>query len=525
MKKPKGILTNALLATSLATGIGACSNFENNLENRLMDEGFTKEQAEVGAAVALRRAFTEKTDKEDGTATYSLTLAGIKDEDILEVVDSVHDDLVDTLKFDGDIEWQKFKTITGMGEHLQKQEKVFKYHGDMLRKKVLHRKFEELVNPMQRGSGYYNPYSDYGSSYQQPQQGPKDPFGTKEEERYSIAAIFPMGQKEADFEAEYVKSARKRGELGEQKAIVEEIIQMYTFYEKVANPQYVIDKGEKKFIHRQRKAGLRITAYNLDNDKEKKPDYIEVFRMMADGKQESKPAVRIFKPDGRGMLEVVVADRDFENEAGYGVPDYVGRKFGVESARELMELPDLINFIFQKKIDEETMEGPKLTEMNKLYITKAGTLPMTPYEINQDGWEQYLPDYKKMPSGMPNSFNVHIMRDLKPEENDHTKQSEIKWIALQYESGGRVVEFYRPKDKFRGKKFRVSVEGNRISFTADDGKIESYDVKSAIEDKPYRIDFDRNPFKRWEIVDRDEDGKHFEAKRERAKTDDIIPKK
>ena len=115
------------------------------------------------------------------------------------------------------------------------------------------------------------------------------------------------------------------------------------------------------------------------------------------------------------------------------------------------------------------------------------------------------------------------MPDEMGEEEKHHAHLSLKWIALEYNVGSRVVEFYRPKEEFRNKNYRINVNGRRVTLIEEDGRIRSLDIKAVIEDTPYRIDFDRNRWKRWEIKDKDGDEKCYECKRERARTDDVIP--
>lgn len=507
----------------LGANPGSCENWQTTLEDKIVEKSYTREQAEVGAAEGLKRVFTEKIEKDDGAVAYKLNYDVVKDSEILQIVEEMYDDIKEMLEIRGNIHWLKYLKNTGEGEHLQKQEKIYKYHLDVLRNKVLHRKFEELIGQSSRDDSYlYSPYSS-----------PKNQFKVKEEEKYSLATVFPLNREKKEFDANYIKKARERGDFKDSKKKVEEILTRYEFFEKVPNPQYVVDYGENKWLFKKRVAGLKIIAYSLDDNKDKKADYIEVFRLKKEETSESKPAVKIFKSSGSNSLDVIVADCDFEGEGGYGMPDYVGRHYFIKTARDLMEYSELLDFIFQKKKEEEKREWPELKEMNKLYIAKVGTLPMAHYDCKNGCWDRFLPEYKTGPGGKQNIFTVHIKRDiigkdiidnLDEEDKAHMKFS-LKWIALQYGGGSRVVEFYEPKKEFRNKKFSVNVSGRNVSLTGEDGQIKSYDVNAITEDKPYQIDFDRNPYKRWEIRDKDGDGKCYECKRERARPEEVIPKK
>lgn len=522
MSRLKNFFRNATLALGFTVAAAGCQNWETNLEDKLVTKGFTEEQAEVGAAVGLRRVFTEKVEKDDGTVTYTLNYDGIKSSEVLQVIEEMYADIEWMLEFEGSIGKMKYLQNTGRGEHYRKQLKIYKYLKDVLREKVLHQKFKKLVG--QR--------SQYGYGHSFRKHLPEDQFKVKEKEKCTLGTIFPLNRKEAEFDADYVKKARERGDLKDSKKKVEEISTRYEFLEKVLNPQYVVDYGEEKWIFKKRTAGLKIESFNLDNDKERSVDYIEVFRLKKDGKPESKPAIKVFKSSRSDSLEVIVADRDFEGEGGYGKPDYVGKRHSIKSGRDLVELSKLIDFIFQKKKDEEKRQVPELQEMNKLHIVKAGTLPMTPYDCKNGCWDRFLPDYKKGPGNHPSRYEVHVRMDIPDnvdKEDSHHMSFPLKWIALEYSGGSRVVEFYKPKKEFENKKLKVDVDWrsgiSTVRIEDEKGQIKNYDVKAIIEDKPYRIDFDRNQHKRWEMLDKDGDGKCYECKREKAKPERIIPER
>ncbi len=497
----KRFLKNIAVTVSMAAlAITSCDNFETKVEKSLSAKGMTKEQAEVAAAEALRGMFTRKVEKEDGTVTYEMNYSGITDEDILYTVERMHQDLSDALKPDGDILFQKYLKNTGMGDHLALQEKVFKYHTDMLRKKVLHQKFEKLVNG-ESAQGYFDPYS------------------IPEDRRYSLATTFPLNQEEQEFDAGYVKTARNAGKLKDKSAVVEEITQQIMFLEKMPNPKYSFDKGESEWIYVPRKMGIRAISYNLDNDDEKEADYVEIYRIKEDGKTETKPAIKVFKPNGVGSLELILADQDNEGQPGYGIPDHVGNIKDVASGWDVFSLQNIIDLVFKRP--DSTSRESDMTGINKLYVTRAGTIPMGEYELKPDGWESDVPDYKPGQLQRKGSFTVHLKTAKKASKE--SPPGDLEWIAVEYSGGSRVVEFYRPNSKFTGKNYTFTANGRKISVTKEDGRIEQYDLQAIVEDMPYRIDFDRNKQKRWEIRDKDNDKIHYEAKRERAATGKLIP--
>ena len=91
-------LKTALTAFGAVTLLGACENFEFLHEKELKEQGFTQEQAEVGAAEGLRKLFSEEEELESGKTSYKLQYGGISDEDVLFTVKSIRIDLEKMLK-------------------------------------------------------------------------------------------------------------------------------------------------------------------------------------------------------------------------------------------------------------------------------------------------------------------------------------------------------------------------------------------------------------------------------------------
>ena len=491
-------LKTALTAFGAVTLLGACENFEFLHEKELKEQGFTQEQAEVGAAEGLRKLFSEEEELESGKTSYKLQYGGISDEDVLFTVKSIRTDLEKMLDVHDDLPGAKFLKNTGLQPQLEQQEKIFQYHEERLQLKVLHRTFDKLIQG-------------------KPASSRSTPGNVSEEEYYSLADSFPF-QPLPEFSAEYVQSARdKQGNLPSEM-LVEDFREYASFYEKEPNPEYQIDKGKEPERLVQRKREVRITSYNLDGDKEKIPDYIEVFRLK-DGNPEPLPAIKVFKPNGTGDLEIVVADDDQQGELGYGIPDEVEEVQRIESGRDLKET-ELIDFIF-KRVQKMPREYPEGEEINKLYIVKSGTAVLESYEIKEEGWESFLPDYHSISprinsKGKVNKrITVYVKTEMN-EEEDHDF-APIAEIALYYEVDARVMEFYKPNEKFAGKKYRITAQGRDVEVRDEEGQIKKYDVKALLQEKPYRIDFDRNQEKRWEILDKNSDGKQYEAKREIAR--------
>ncbi len=503
MKFPKK--TIAAFGLLAASAIG-CNNYEAICEKKLQDEGFTQEQAEVLTAVSYRNLFTDELKDPNGTATYNLNYGAITEEDIFRTVKKTHNDLEQALDPDQlNMLDLKYYLNTGIGKHVLKQEQVYKYLEDTLSKKVLHSKFKEMMREKQDFS-YYNPYK------------------IKEDDKYSIATTFPFKEDKIEFEAKYVKIARSQGKFKDPSTVVEEVTDVEKFYEKVKNPKYpVLDKNEK-FIYKERKMGLKMISYNLDDDKEKTPDYIEAYRLKENGKSETMPSIRVFKPNGSGDLEIVLADADFEGEKGYGIPDYLQQARNIESANDLYA-SDVIDYIFKDMKKNKDMPNFN-EELNKIYIVKTGETSVEKYEINPEGWESYLPDYKSAKKHQFSSKFISYIKSKNKPSDEKDGISDIEWIAKSYNDKSRAVEFYRINEKFKKDYTFPKYLGSSktIELMDKEGQVHEYALDVVIEKIPFRIDFDRNAEKRWEIIDKDNDKKHYEAKKEVSTSSEIIPK-
>ncbi len=472
-----------------------CDSFDSLSEEKFKKNNWTQEQSEVGTAIAYRRPFTEEVKQEDGTEIYKITYGGITEEDVLISVRSTHQDLEEILNSELDVPTLKYFQKTGMGEHLVKQERIYNYLEDTLTKAVLHKKFLEFAQ-QQTGSSY-------------------DPLNVSESDKYSITTIFPINQKEMEFDIEYVQSARSSGKLKDQSNIVESLLEEYSFFEKVQNPKYPRYDKYNEWIFKKRTINLLITSYNLDNDPEMEADYIELFRVKPDKTKESMPAIKVFKPNGTGPLEVLVADKDVEGVEGFGIPDLVERE-PITTGIDLL-YSYATEFIF-KDSKKEKPYIPEESNPDDVYVVRTGTVLAEKYDINPTGWESYLPNYKSGKNAK--KFSVHIK--LTGEDEDETRN--IEWIAKQYPDTSRTIEFFKPNDTFEGESYsQIKTNGNLVSAMDETGQIKQYNVDALIEDKPFRIDFDKNKQKRWTILDQDDDREHYEAKKEVTYPESVIP--
>lgn len=506
----KKTLKNLLLTSGLGiVGLVGCDNYDSLHEEEMKKRGHTQEEAEVLTAASYRRGLAKEAKNPDGTAEYVLHYKVLSNEDLLKVVEETHKDLVDLKENITNLGDLKYLRNTGFGEHILKQEKIFKYHRDMLCRKVLHNKFKEMA-----GEGDYS-YHWYGYN---------NGDDLKKDERYSLATILPLNQEKLEFDADYVKNARGSGKLKDPAAVVEEVIEKKKFFTKVRNPNYPLTDRSSETALKEIKLGLKATSLNLDDDDDKNTDYIEIYRIKSNGKTESKPAIKVFKSrNGSGPLEVVVADKDLEGQPGFGMPDLVDEYPGITAGSDALKLEELTDYIFQD-LKKPDLKMPDLKDLNKVYIVKTGVIPAEKYDIKKDGWESELPDYKSPHQNA--RVWAHIMLDTDDEEMDEEmRRGKIKWIAQEYPGGKRVVEFYRPNESFSKEEYQVqNIRGRIVSLIDSNGHIIQREVSAICEKKAFRIDFDRNQEKRWQIVDLDNNKKHYEAKLEVAWPWEVIPK-
>lgn len=514
LKKIGAILVAALpLLTQ-----GCIETYESKLEKKLQEKGYTREQAEVGVIMGQRMLFMAETKKlkaEDGTATYEYVFnhSGVTINDMREKVDEVVSDLEEILSHKNDLKYEKFLDSFKLRGSCEKQLKVFKYLQETIGLNQLHNKFNDFMGT-------------------RPQAHNQDPHAVRQDEAYSLSSLLPRTQKDDFiFDAKYVQDARAAGKLSNSACIVETVERKMNFQEKINNPDYPLKDKNKQFIFKERSQSVRAISYCLDDNEEKLPTYVEVYRINETGVQESKPAIKIFRPINKPTLQVIVVDKDRETDKkGHGKPDYVLWLNDITRGSDILKHQELLGMIFQ--VDDKP-PVPKITASEKeLQIVETGKHYYSQFELTKDGWERFLPDYKNAQRSVTihikyKPFSIDELAKIQQSpESASAKAREIEWIAKEYSGWERIVEFYRPADSIKNRKIvRANIINNKeIEVFEKGAPAQKYTLDDALEQRPYRIDFDVSE-KRWSIIDRDNNGNHYEAKQEISKPDNLnLPK-
>ena len=509
LKKIVGRLGKAFVFGALL-GTGCFETYETKLEDALKKKGFTDEQAKVGVVMGERMLFMREVKEqrdEDGTVSYKYELAhiGVNINDSLEKIDEIVADLEGILSHKNSVREEKFIDKFNLRGQLEKQQKIFAYLHDSLTQRQLFNKFNDLM-----GTRQPMPISD--------------PHFVRPDEAYSLGSLLPPASAadELLFDAKYVQDSRKNGKLNESSLIVEKVEYSVNFQDKIPNPDYPHKDPNSMFIFKERTRKILILSYNLDGNSGKTANYIEAYKLNDAGVRESKPAIKLFRPLNSSDLQVLVADKDPEaDKKGFGKPDLVDQVFGISVGSDLIKIRnDLLEYVF-KQVDKPPV--PKIDEsVNDIYFVETGKHNFAQYEIDKNGWENFLPDYKR--SSVQDSFDIYVKFEsslndeaeiIKLKKDRKPVPRKIEWIAK--------VEFYKPSDIIKDGLFTAvrKQRNNELEFWQKGKPTTAYSIDDVMQEKPFRIDFDYSAEKRWSIVDQDNDWAHYEAKQELRRPDNL----
>ncbi|MBI4140922.1 hypothetical protein HY485_03745 [Candidatus Woesearchaeota archaeon] len=494
-------------------GLGIPVTYDSLLEQRLKEKNFSPEQARVGVVMGERALFLKEikdVNEDQGTATYryKFNYSGITIADMLDTFNGMLNDMDDALSRKNELRWEKYLDHFKLRDVLEKKRIAVTYIRDTLAHRQLYNEFRDLMGL-------------------RPKQITKDFHKIQTDETYSLAALLPDSAKELVFDAKYVQDARRAGKIADERNIVESITQDIAFYERIPNPDYPMKDPNKEYIFKKRDRRIKIISYNLDDNTEKNPTYIEVYRLRTDGTRETLPAIKIFKSATSSTLDVLVADKDKEDDKkGFGKPDFVSGISGITIGSDLQRHhQNVIEYIFQ---ENDVPPLPTIKTTTEAHIIETGKYPFAQHEIKAEGWQNEVPDHKQ--SEFNNNYRVHIK--LEDAQNDEEEQNEqhykkkprkIEWIAKAYRGvDGRIVAFYKPSDSIKDHAV-TDIKGTATELELHElGKpIEKYSLEYLVKEKPFRIDFDYSSEKRWSIIDKDNDGTIYEAKQEIRKPDDL----
>ncbi|MBI4142165.1 hypothetical protein HY484_04525 [Candidatus Woesearchaeota archaeon] len=498
-------------SSSIASLFASATTYETRLEQQLRNKGFSEEEARVGVIMGERALFMKEikdVDKNQGTIAYKyeFNYGGITIADMLETFTTMANELDEALSHKNSLKWEKFLDYFNLREQLEKKRTAITYIRDVLAQRQLHNEFRDYMGL-------------------RPKQIRKDAHKNLQDETYSIGLFLPGNENEMTFDAKYVQDARRAGKLTDERNIVESMTRDIMFHEKIPNPDYPIKDPNKEYIFKKRTRRLQIISYTLDDNTDKKPTYIEAYRLKQDGTRETHPALKIFKSTSSSSLDVLVADKDKEdNKKGFGKPDMVRPISGITTGSELQHnYPDIIEYLFK---EEDVPPIPTIQTTTEAHIIETGKYPFAQYEIKQEGWQNEVPDHKQ--SEITNNYRIHvkleeITQDDIEQNNPHTKKPrKIEWIAKSYRGiDGRIVKFYKPSNNIKDNTV-IDIKGTATELELHEPHkpIQKYPIEYLLQEKPFRIDFDYSPERRWLILDRDGDGT-YEAKQEIRKPDNL----
>ncbi len=320
-------------------------------------------------------------------------------------------------------------------------------------------------------------------------------------------AIYPLAEPKENitFKPDYVLEAKESKEL-------ERIELTWDLQREVENPDYPNIDPVKKKIWKAEKYCLRILAFDI-SPFDRKPDYVEVYRIDKEGNQEEHPIISVFHVDGEQNLSLAVIDLDQKGEIGFGIPD-------IFETVDISKGSDLLNSY--SELLDKTLLGKERVKKNfqekscrEIYLVQPGDVgPVA--EINPNGW--IVPfEYKFKKSGRVRNFTPLVKFEG---PNGNCKELGdppyiLEHIALQYHARdsrdddvrGRVVEFYKPSADLNNKRItEIKIrDDNLLEFVFEHGSVVVMTSEKAIG-KLFRIDYDYDS-KRAAIEDKDDDGK------------------
>jgi len=349
---------------------------------------------------------------------------------------------------------------------------------------------------------------------------------------YNIRKIFTSKDlSEAfPFKSDEVEGAKKDGSLKEIESAELDFSSPYDH--KVPDPAHPDDS--EAFVWKARKMSIRLTNYKIITEEQpqnNKGNYIEGYRVV-DGKQESKPALKIFFPTG-GYGAVVLIDTDREGrDAGFGLPDILESVSDIENVQDVVRDGNLLATLFADKKKDARQLPPH--NLFKIEISRTDK-PIDPWEksTEADGW---IVPYKYV-TIMGDNFNVRIKykkvsmpadgSSYPDGDHAHSMYREIEYIAKEYTkagkrydaSAGQVIEYYRPKGDF-AKKVQAKVDDysntRKLTFEFEDGSelsgIVTPGENKFIEEKPYAKSYTEGS-QRWWIESSNGNGKYDKRKK------------
>ncbi len=354
---------------------------------------------------------------------------------------------------------------------------------------------------------------------------------------YDIRLVSPFEKRDPVelFRVAAIEAARKKGTLEKVQSF------KFPFYEQIQiqDPESPEDPNAKIWKHELR--GVEVSAYDVNGDKKKLPDYITVTKMkgrMEKGKVVfdeplQRPSLQIFKSPGSQTPNILVADLD-----GDYSPDLVEKIFGVNNASDLLfsKKAETLDKLFAKndgKSRDEELEGfrrgYKLPKQS-FEVAKVGESRVEVFKINDSGWP--LPSHYNYKDPEGSNYKVEIVWvGPKPgEDSGKIKDTHktIKYFKKIYHGTGNeymkiegnVMEYFKPpKDYSKDNIREASVSGSKnqtISIHRKGKTNEVWHIDDILGEMPvFAIEYDKGD-KREVIIDKDGDeetNSRYEARR------------
>jgi hypothetical protein len=509
MKFRTVLATLAILATMF---LAACTPpYRQAFEDAGKEKHWTHKQ--VLAAFAYYDRIGWAREVKEGSGQYVVIYGKVPTAKVDSQIDTVLQDLNSSLD-PNNAEMRQYLDTFGLRKDLEHEEEVTEAQKARVHTSYLYNQFQEKMGDRPESGHEAEMAGGYNI---------RKIFTTKD-----LSEAFP-------FKSDEIEGAKKVGSLKEIETAELDFSSPYDH--KVSDPAHPDDS--EAFLWKAKKMSIRLTDYKIiteDQPQNNKGNYIEGYRVI-DGKQESKPALKIFFPSG-GYGAVVLIDTDREGrDAGFGLPDILESVSNIENVQDVIRDGNLLATLFADKKKDNRQLPPQ--NLFKIEISRTDK-PIDPWEKSPDadGW---IVPYKYVTATGEN-FNIRIkfkkpqMKEDNPGypdgDHEHSMYRQIEYIAKEYTkvgkrytaSAGQVVEYYRPKGEFAGKVEAKQVEeydrenGNvrKIRFEFEDGSevtgLVTAGSNKFIEDTPYAKSFTEGS-QRWWVESSATNGKFDKRKK------------
>lgn len=489
MKKQRVITALVLLAAAVLLLAGCAPPYRQKFWDDANAKGWTEKQKLAAFAYADRVFWARETSQ--GSGQYVIVYGKVPVERIREQLDTILSDYNQVLDPMNTQTRQYIDTF-----HLRKDFEHDEEVAEVIQNRV---HAAELENDFQQAMGeapLYGDAAELAAGYDA-----RKIFLSKD-----ISKAFP-------FQSDQIEAAKKGGTL---KVIEQATLDLSRKYDhKAPDPLHPDDANE--FVWKSKTEAIKLTNYKIidvlkpDNNR---GNYIEGIRVI-DGKEESKPCLKIFFPPNDSMAIILVDDRREGVDPGFGVPDILERITDITSVQDIVRNGLLLDAIFADK-PQHNRVVPEV-KMFQIEIAPIGA-PVNEWQKAPDANGFMVPfKYKNM---MGDNYNVRIefkkpvIDPDNPEsvEQAHSEFADIEYIAKEYTttgdpyhaSPGAVIEYYHPKSPF-GTHVQAEVLADestkKVDFVLSDGsEVMGYinpGESKFVEDTPYAIAYNEGERRWW----------------------------